>query len=73
MEFIFEEELSKKKIVVHHRNGYGVEFVQEFDFADEYLDWKRSEPEFWNKRNETYLEIIKITTRWLTLDWRGLV
>jgi hypothetical protein len=73
MEFICEEEFSKKKIVVHHRNGYGMEFIKEFDYADEYLLWKRFEPEFFNTKNETYLEITKITTKWLPLDWRGLI
>lgn len=60
-----------KKIVVYFQNGYGIKFTQEFDNAEEYLIWKQKRPDEWNNRNE--FEVLKITTRWLPLDWRGLL
>jgi hypothetical protein len=62
----------KKKIVAHYRNGYGLKWYREFDSAEDYLEWKRQNPEHWNTRNEIYLELIKVTTRWLPLKWREL-
>jgi hypothetical protein len=63
-----------KKIVVYYRNGYGISFHRDFDNAEEYLDWKRNQDsENWNTRNEIYLELIKVTTKWLPLDWSGIL
>ncbi|MBO0962404.1 hypothetical protein J1P26_22130 [Neobacillus sp. MM2021_6] len=63
-----------KKIVVHYRNGYGLNFNRKFESAADYLDWKQSQDsENWNTRNEIYLELIKVTTQWLPLDWRGVL
>lgn len=61
-----------KRVVAYYRNVYGLIWQKEFDNAEDYLDWKRNDPELWNKENETYLELIKVTTHWLPLDWRCL-
>lgn len=62
----------KKKVVVYYQNGYGLKWSKEFDTAEDYLEWKCENPELWNCRQEPYLELIKVTTKWLPLNWSVL-